>query len=559
MIKLLNKVDNRNSLLLTLVLFLAIFSSFAEVFSISLLIPIANILTGEKIKILNIDFEVISELNLINFDFEILILLIFILFFILRSIILYLSLKFQISVIKKIKLKLKDKLFKILLSKNELSPSITSSDAINILKMDIDIFSNSISSILSLISSLTIVTLLFIGSFLLNPKMFLLASITLFTFFSCYMLLTKTTVSQISIDRRVYNTRAILLINKIWNLFPELKVKNKILIGLKSFIYNENIYEDVNNKKTLLNVAPKLILETLLVFAICNLLLFSFFFEIENSFSTIILYTVVSLKLFPTSSLLFSEIQKLKLNKKSYEVIKKLIYNSKKDISLDYKYFKNVSSIELQNFSYEYEKLKIFNNTNFSIKKGEKVCIIGENGSGKSTLFKILTGITNPSNGSLSVNNTNIELSSRWSGNIGYVPQKPYFFKGSILENINLFEKKQNSKKITNLAKFFNLQYHLKKNALSLKSEVQENAANFSGGQSKRIAFIRSLIKKPDILILDEALDSIDEKDQTSIIRKLTNMKIAIVLITHNAHLEKYFQKIYKIKKKKLALIKQKG
>ena len=140
---------------------------------------------------------------------------------------------------------------------------------------------------------------------------------------------------------------------------------------------------------------------------------------------------------------------------------------------------------------------------NLGIYKGEFICIVGPSGCGKSTLLSIIAGLLQPSRGSIIINGTNI---SNTSDKVGYMLQKDYLFEWrSILQNIMLgleIRKTMNSENKEYL-------YHLL-DTYGLYEFKDKYPSQLSGGMRQRAALIRTLVLKPEILLLDEAFSALD-------------------------------------------------
>ena len=202
------------------------------------------------------------------------------------------------------------------------------------------------------------------------------------------------------------------------------------------------------------------------------------------------------------------------------------------------------------------ENLKIFENLNLTIKKGEKISIMGHSGSGKSTLIDLILGFLKPDNGELTVDNINVK--NFFSNNIiSYCPQSIHIFNTSIEKNISLesqvdkidINKIQKLKRICQLNTFFSK----KKNDQNF---FGEGGSKVSGGQKQRIGIARALYFKPKILILDESLNAIDIKTAKEIFQNIVKNypKLTIILVTHSKVLANLSEKIYTLSNKKLRL-----
>lgn len=160
----------------------------------------------------------------------------------------------------------------------------------------------------------------------------------------------------------------------------------------------------------------------------------------------------------------------------------------------------------------------ILNGINLSIKQGEKVAFVGESGSGKTTLAKLLLNFYQPEKGEILINGNNIQDLDfhKLREKIAYVSQESFFFSGTIEENLSLgLDNDVTLEDIVDAAKIAKAHDFINTLPLRYSTILEENASNLSGGQRQRLSITRAILKKPDILILDEAtsnLDSITEK-----------------------------------------------
>ncbi len=185
------------------------------------------------------------------------------------------------------------------------------------------------------------------------------------------------------------------------------------------------------------------------------------------------------------------------------------------------------STVKFENVSFAYSEHgdSAIEGISFSVKKGQRVGIIGGTGSGKSTLINLIPGLYSPKNGSVFINGKNTcEYEKDELCNIvGIVPQNPKLFKGNVRTNLEW-----GNPDATDDEAWSALNLAQAKDFISekegLDTEVAQNGNNFSGGQRQRLTIARALIKKPEILILDDstsALDFLTESKLFSAISKL--------------------------------------
>ena len=158
----------------------------------------------------------------------------------------------------------------------------------------------------------------------------------------------------------------------------------------------------------------------------------------------------------------------------------------------------------------------VLNNINFTIKKGEKIAIVGATGSGKSTIIKLILRLYDLENGEIKINDNNIKnyKLSNLRSSISLVNQDIFLFADSIFKNITLFNEKISKKEVEKAAKKIGVFEFIKKLPGGFNYNVRERGVMLSEGQRQIISFLRAYVSKPKILILDEATSSIDSKTE---------------------------------------------
>ena len=201
--------------------------------------------------------------------------------------------------------------------------------------------------------------------------------------------------------------------------------------------------------------------------------------------------------------------------------------------------FKHIETIEFEHvwFSYENNDVYVLEDFTFTIKAGEFIGIVGPSGSGKSTLLSLLMGIYKPTRGAIYINGINIAQydSSVLRHLMGYVFQQAYLFKGSIRDNLTLFDTSISNEDMVNAAKQVNLHSMIEHLPEGYDTPVGYLGSLLSDGQKQLLAFGRTLIKKTPILLLDEATANIDSHTEKQIQASIENIRGSktIVSIAH--------------------------
>ncbi len=188
-------------------------------------------------------------------------------------------------------------------------------------------------------------------------------------------------------------------------------------------------------------------------------------------------------------------------------------------------------------FAYPNSTKAALKNVSFSINPGEKVAIIGRIGSGKTTLERLIMGLYRPTEGSVRIDNTDINQMHHIDirRNIGCVPQDITLFFGSIRDNITLGRPLATDKDILIAAERAGVTSFTQHDDAGLEKQVGEGGLALSGGQRQSIAIARALLSKPPVLVMDEPTSSMDNRSEMYIKHQLASLsnEETLILITH--------------------------
>ena len=200
------------------------------------------------------------------------------------------------------------------------------------------------------------------------------------------------------------------------------------------------------------------------------------------------------------------------------------------------------------NFRYG-TRQRVLEDIDFTIKKGEKIAFVGESGSGKTTLSKLLLHLYQAESGNILINNNNIEdiQIETLRDKIAYIPQETFLFSGSIFENLTLGLDDATMDDIIKASKKAQAHEFINKLPLRYETRLEENGANLSGGQRQRLAIARAMLKKPDILILDEATSNLDAITERALDKTISEFSkdVTTIFIAHRLGTIKNCDKIY--------------
>ncbi len=550
---------------------LSIVSSLLDIFSISLLIPITNLILNQNFTLFNnIEFfqsfkkYFTTEILLISFSF----------IFFFKTIITI----FIYRYVTKIKLNLQAELRIKLLKKyqnldHQKFLKRQSSDYVQNITAVVTVYSNVLVSFLRIISETLIIFSILIY-FLVLDSQTLLTLIPIFLMFLIfYQIFFKSKVFNIGKKVNEDSKKIIQVVKDSIFGMKEIKISNKENFFNK--ILDKKAKNIANNslKYEVILFSPRYIIETLFIFIII-IFFFSSDLSIENnlinSAALIAAYSYAALRLIPSFALV-SRLLTMMNNGIAYTEI---LYNDLKDNYYTKQNKKNIiketlqfNKLEIKNVSFDYnDGRNLFEDLNLIINKGDSILITGPSGSGKTTLIDILLGLMNPKKGKIILNeNPNLEFYiNRLSY---YVSQQKFLINETIFnnivmkddvllyENLSIEEKDLFNKSI----KFSGVEEIINSKKEGIYYYVGEEGSLLSGGQRQRVSIARAIFSNRDLIILDESTSALNKELEEEVSKNLTNLANigkTIICISHNTYLVPYFKYHYDIKDRKITQLK---
>jgi len=546
------------------VLFFSLLSSLAESISIAMLIPFISFFISPENYVFNSFFKnIFSFFNNLNQ----------------KDILLVVSSSFIFIVLLASFIKLK-----YIKSSNELSKNITSDFQIKIFKFLInqdftyhfkkgsneimsnlsqktgcfnDIISSTVTIINSILISLAIVSILIFNEPFYTPL--IIISILLF-FFIIFKIKSATVFKQGQTINSNQNFIIDIFQNTIGYL-PEIIIYNlrKFFSKTLSKVSKEIAFSGA--KIQTISMSPRVYLETFVIVFVILVIYFSDLNErsIETNISYLAILAFGTQKCLPLINSIYN-----------FSIIFKSVtptVNSFLDILDDgntniikeqeYEALKFEKKIRIENISFQYNKNlpKILNKFSFEIVKGEKIAIKGQTGSGKSTLVNIISGLINPTEGRILIDDTIIasENLEQWQKNLSIVPQTVFLNDATVLENIAIAHDVNSidGKKAKNSAKIAQIDTFIESLPEKYNEKVGERGVTLSGGQRQRIGIARALYRDSKVIILDEPTNALDIETEKLVMDSITklNKNITLIMISHSDRSLKYFDKIIDLDK----------
>lgn len=187
-------------------------------------------------------------------------------------------------------------------------------------------------------------------------------------------------------------------------------------------------------------------------------------------------------------------------------------------------------------FSYDAER-PILQGLSFTLTPGERLALVGSSGAGKSTIAKLLFRFYDATSGTIEIDGQDISSVSQLSlrQNIGVVPQDTVLFNNTLIENIRYGRPDATDEEVKEAVKQAHLEDFISQLPKGFETQVGERGLKLSGGEKQRVAIARTLLKKPSILIFDEATSSLDSQSEKAVINAIDEVSIgkSSVVIAH--------------------------
>ncbi len=456
---------------------------------------------------------------------------------------------FEGKLIKSIRIYLGEKLFKTYLNKDykfhlKTNPSILLRNVSGEVSQTATVILNYLKLIREILILTAIFSLLLISNFSITVSIF-----SFMTFFvTIFFVFTKRIIEKNSKLIQKIRATQIQHITQSFNAIKEIKMLNKENFINKVAVKNMFKFENPFLTNFFLTSLPRPFLEILVILSL--ILITIFFTDSNQSILSLIpmlsLLTVAAVRLIPSFNSISTALASIKTYRPSY----KLVYANLKDEkneneNVDKNLIKNDLNFEkkitIQNVFFSYEEKKVFalNNINIDIIKGTSLGIIGKSGSGKSTLISLLIGLLDPDKGNILSDKTNIRDNiKKWQSLISYVPQDIYLLDDTIKKNIAIGEEEEDidKDKLNMAINSAQLSKYINDLPEKLDTFVGNRGVRISGGQKQRIGIARALYFERDILILDEATNSLDSDNERIIINNIISQyqSKTLVCIAHN-------------------------
>jgi len=560
---------------LVILLFLSFIAAFLEMLGLSLFIPIiasfnsfdfqSNIFTNNYLVSFFYDFSKFFE----NKIFYFLIILGFFISF--KTIILIyfskISSKFSSNLYQNISSRIfknylyQDYNFYLSRSSSQLIQNVTNEITILITRF--------FGSFIILVNEILIFLLISILLILVSSIAFVVILFLFVFFLIIFIFITKKFLKVWSFKKQNHQIASIKYVQEGIRNIKDLKV-----YGLEEKFFDYFNYELKNVAKidenvNLLSLIPKYYIEfiSIAIFILIYWILYLLDFSNQKIIIIVCVFAAAAIKLLPSIYRILNTIIQIKYSTSTIETVYKEINlknNYKKNKLLSQK--KNIivkNNLVIKNFYFKYKNSNeyLFRNINLRIPLKKIIAIVGDSGSGKTTFVDIILGLIKPTKGSILINNINIYKNLKsWRDNISYVQQFSYFTQDSIKNNITIASKEKmiDIDRVNYCLNIVGLTSFINGLPRKINTQLSELANNLSGGQKQRLSIARALYTDPNILILDEATNSLDEIAEINILKKIKSLfkNKTLFIVTHKRTLLKYCNLIVDVNNNRVKIIK---
>lgn len=335
--------------------------------------------------------------------------------------------------------------------------------------------------------------------------------------------------------------------------------------AISDFSVNNSQIAKLSYKNFFRNGLPKPLFELFTVLIIGSFFIFvqQKNLEISSIIPTLGVFLAAVYRLIPSFANIMSNIQSYQFNIQCVTNLSNDLEKFKNIKNINQEKINFIKSLDFNDVTFSYgsnERSTVFKNINISIKKGSKIGIVGPSGSGKSTFLDIFMGLLPVQSGQVLIDGKNIKnQESGWQKNIGCVPQEVFISDDTLKKNVAFGEsdEKIDNTKLLRAIELAGLKNFVENLDLKENTIIGERGSRVSGGQRQRIGIARAFYNNPDLLILDEATNALDEQIEKKIIDEIfsTGINRTIIFVSHNYQNLRHCDSIYKIENQRLSLI----
>lgn len=375
---------------------------------------------------------------------------------------------------------------------------------------------------------------------------------SVFLFFKIF----RNKITHLGKENQRVSRELIKWVNQGLGASKEIKVSGKESHFVNSYAKQSQIMANNTIYKSILDLVPRLFIETLLVSVVLITMVIIVFQGTNTTqlVSTMSLFVMAALRLMPSISRIVATLTSIRFSQPALNVVyndlikdnrgKNLIHEEANMMSNPVKVnsgekaFHKLIKLENVFFCYPNQEEYSINNISITIPIGNSVAFVGPSGAGKTTIVDIILGLLEPKKGRVSVDGKELnELLSIWQNKIGYIPQSIYLSDETIRRNVafGIDDKDIDESAVQRAIQDAQLKDFVDSLPEGLDTVVGERGVRLSGGQRQRIGIARALYHNPEIIFLDEATSALDNETEKEIMKAIDGLKgeKTLIIIAH--------------------------
>lgn len=558
LLKIYNSLSKKQKLSSIYILILILVSLFLEVIGIGMIIPIIGLMINYenfiKLEYINIAYNILSYPSQLEFITYIMAFMTFVYFVKFVFFVHLTERQSQFSL--DINMSMSYKLLNNYIHQPYLFfTNKHSSEILRNVISEIDLYSLALKDIITFIIEISVIIALSLFLFFYEPMAALILFITLILSGLIFKKFSKEKLNKLGYDRIIFDQKNIMYLQNIIGGVREIKLLNNENYFKDKFFNNKIKSLKIKKYTNIINILPRHVIEFLGIIILTATVIY--LVNIENNFekivTTLALFAGVALRIMPSLNRIYVNAQALSFSLSSVETLSKELKINNVNSNNDSEELKFENFIDIRNLSFKYPNTdkNIFSNINLKINKGESIGIIGSTGCGKSTLTDIISGLITPTSGDIKIDGHKIlNVLNQWQKKIGYVSQNIFLIDDSIKKNICFGHKEINDENLINAVKQSQLNNFINSLPKGLETKIGESGTRLSGGQQQRISIARSLFHNPEVIIFDEATNSLDNETESRIMDTIYGLKKdkTLIIIAHRVSTLSKCDIIYELK-----------
>ena len=392
-------------------------------------------------------------------------------------------------------------------------------------------------------SELVVVGIIIAGILFYQPTLFFILAIVLVpsTLLTYRFLRNRSQYIGNQID--ILRPKSFTMLHNAFSGYIELKLAAKQPQVEAQLEENQRQGQALEATSYLYTQLPVRIIEMVAIIAIVTIFLYSLVIlhSTTNLITIVGLFAAAAYRLMPSMNRLVNAMVTMRQTTFAVEALEEYrsyeqrAYQSTAQVPL---VFKNNLVFDHVSFTFPGSTNPVINDISLTVKKGEKIGLIGTSGSGKTTLMNMLLRFYKEQSGHLLVDGVPLTAANlaAWYRLIGYVKQETFLTEESIRDNVTLNDEQVDEQRLHFALEQASLLDFINSLPDGVDTKVGERGSRLSGGQRQRIGIARALYKKTELLLLDEATSALDnetEREVSEAISKLSGTDMTMIIVAH--------------------------